>query len=105
MKISKASFNSLYNGVINTIINIMLENNVKVIPMKNNKVFGNIYDDIFLNEDNELGYHFSYGSKTYSVYFKQNEKFWYVIIHRFDLPALLREIVFYINDNITTEEF
>lgn len=103
MKISKASFNSLYTGVIDTIINIMKENNVKVIPMKDNKVFGIRYNDIFLNEDNELGYHFSIAEKTYTTYFQKDKKDWHLIIHRFDLPALLKEIIFYLNDNITEE--
>lgn len=104
MKVTTASFDSLYIGVINTIINVMNENNVKTIPMKDNKVFGNCYDDIFLNENNELGYHFSFGDKTYTtIYFKTDEKDWHFTIHRFDLPELLKEIVFYLNDNITEE--
>lgn len=103
MKVTTASFDSLYIGVINTIINVMNENNVKTIPMKDNKVFGNCYDDIFLNENNELGYHFSFGDETYTTYFKKDKKDWYLTIHRFDLPALLKEIVFYLNDNITEE--
>ena len=103
MKVTTASFDSLYIGVINTIINVMNENNVKTIPMKDNKVFGNCYDDIFLNENNELGYHFSVGNKTYTIYFKTDKKDWHLTIHRFDLPELLKEIVFYLNDNITEE--
>lgn len=103
MKVTTASFDSLYIGVINTIINVMNENNVKTIPMKDNKVFGNCYDDIFLNENNELGYHFSVGDKTSTIYFKTDEKDWHFTIHRFDLPELLKEIVFYLNDNITEE--
>lgn len=104
MKVTTASFDSLYIGVINTIINVMNENNVKTIPMKDNKVFGNCYDDIFLNENNELGYHFSFGDKTYTtIYFKTDKKDWHLTIHRFDLPKLLKEIVFYLNDNITEE--
>ena len=104
MKVTTASFDSLYIGVINTIINVMNENNVKTIPMKDNKVFGNCYYDIFLNENNELGYHFSFGDKTYTtIYFKTDKKDWHLTIHRFDLPELLKEIVFYLNDNITEE--
>lgn len=103
MKVTTASFDSLYIGVINTIINVMNENNVKTIPMKDNKVFGLHYNDIFLNENNELGYHFSIAEKTYAIYFKKDEKDWHLIIHRFDLPELLKEIVFYLNDNITEE--
>ena len=103
MKVTTASFDSLYIGVIDTIINLMKENNVKVIPMKDNKVFGLHYNDIFLNENNELGYHFSIAEKTYAIYFKKDKKDWHDTIHRFDLPELLKEIVFYLNDNITEE--
>ena len=103
MKVTTASFDSLYIGVINTIINVMNENNVKTIPMKDNKVFGNCYDDIFLNENNELGYHFSFGDETSTIYFKTDKKDWHLTIHRFDLTELLKEIVFYLNDNITEE--
>lgn len=101
MKISTASFNSLYKGVVNTIINIMKENNVNVIPMKDNKIFGVRYDDIFINEKGELGYHFEGGK--YSIIFNEDRKDWYHAIHVFDLPALLKEITFYLNDNITEE--
>lgn len=91
MKISTASFDSLYKGVINTIINLM----------KNNKIFGVRYDDIFINEKGELGYHFENGK--YSVIFNEDKKNWYHAIHRFDLPVLLKEITLYLNDNITEE--
>ena len=101
MKISTASFDSLYKGVINTIINLMKENNVNVIPMKNNKIFGVRYDDIFINEKGELGYHFENGK--YSIIFNEDKKDWYNAIHRFDLPVLLKEITLYLNDNITEE--
>lgn len=101
MKISTASFNSLYKGVVNTIINLMKENNVNVIPMKNNKIFGVRYDDIFINEKGELGYHFENGK--YSIIFNEDKKDWYHAIHRFDLPVLLKEITLYLNDNITEE--
>ena len=103
MKVTAASFDSLYIGVINTIINVMNENNVKTIPMKDNKVFGNCYDDIFINENNELGYHLYVGDKTYTIYFKTDKEDWYLTIHRFDLLELLKQIVFYLNDNITDE--
>lgn len=101
MKISTASFNSLYKGVVNTIINIMKENNVNVIPMKDNKIFGVRYDDIFINEKGELGYHFEGGK--YSIIFNEDRKDWYHAIHVFDLPILLREITLYLNDSITEE--
>lgn len=101
MKISTASFNSLYKGVVNTIINIMKENNVNVIPMKDNKIFGVRYDDIFINEKGELGYHFMGGK--YSIIFNEDRKDWYHAIHVFDLPILLREITLYLNDSITEE--
>lgn len=34
---------------------------------------------------------------------KKIKKDWYLTIHRFDLPALLKEVIFYLNDNITEE--
>ena len=42
MKITKATFDSLYVNVIHTIIDLMTENNVKSVPMDNIKYFNKL---------------------------------------------------------------
>lgn len=105
MKVSRANHDNLYTNVINTIIQLMNDNNVKVIPMSKDKTFGKKYVDLHLTGKDQLAYHWKIGDKLQESIFKSIEEQpnWDWIIHRFDLAPLLQSVVVWLNDNITEE--
>lgn len=103
MKFSVANTDSLYPNVINAIIQLMQDNNVRVIDMTKDKTFGKHYLDLHLTEDNQLAYHWECCGKKHEMIFKVPNENYHHTIHRFDLPNLLLSVVYWINDNVTEE--
>ena len=89
MKITKATFDSLYVNVIHTIIDLMTENNVKSVPVDNIKHFNKVWSELFIDEEGVLCYR-SKQLTDYICKFNLDKDEWYYTIHKFDLTALLR---------------